>query len=338
MALPPTLRLTILRRLSFLSEDTLQALRFASILGSSFTAHRPVGDAPAARLATCPCVLAEAIAGRVLEDDGDPAPVPPRPDPRRHLRGPAGQRAPRRCTARPGSGSRAPVRPPLQVAEHLARGAARGDAEAIGWLTRAAREAAARSPDVAADLLGRAVELIGRRTIRAATGCWPNGPGSLMWAGTGRAAPKRRAARCSERDHDPMADGPVRICLGLRAAAPADGRATGSTSWSAQPRRRCSTTPNGHGALGWASIARMWLGDLDGCQPTASRPVGGGRSAGDHMTSTIATPCSRVVSLLRRAAGQAAELSRRARSAGRQEPAAGRDTAIPSRSPGAFTS
>ena len=37
MALPPTLRLTILRRLSFLPDDTLQALRAASILGSSFT-------------------------------------------------------------------------------------------------------------------------------------------------------------------------------------------------------------------------------------------------------------------------------------------------------------
>ena len=37
VTLPPTLRLTILRRLSFLPEDTLQALRAASILGSSFT-------------------------------------------------------------------------------------------------------------------------------------------------------------------------------------------------------------------------------------------------------------------------------------------------------------
>ena len=35
--LPPTLRLTILRRLSFLSEDTLQELRVASILGSGFS-------------------------------------------------------------------------------------------------------------------------------------------------------------------------------------------------------------------------------------------------------------------------------------------------------------
>ena len=37
MTLPPTLRLTILRRLSFLPGETLQALRAASILGSGFT-------------------------------------------------------------------------------------------------------------------------------------------------------------------------------------------------------------------------------------------------------------------------------------------------------------
>jgi predicted ATPase len=40
--------------------------------------------------------------------------------------------------------------PAVQVAEHLARGAGAGDAEAITWLTRAAREAATTSPDVAA--------------------------------------------------------------------------------------------------------------------------------------------------------------------------------------------
>jgi DNA-binding CsgD family transcriptional regulator len=37
ISLPPTLGLTILRRLSFLSEDTLQALRCAAILGSGFS-------------------------------------------------------------------------------------------------------------------------------------------------------------------------------------------------------------------------------------------------------------------------------------------------------------
>ena len=37
LTLPPTLRLTILRRLSFLPDQTLQALRAASILGSRFS-------------------------------------------------------------------------------------------------------------------------------------------------------------------------------------------------------------------------------------------------------------------------------------------------------------
>ena len=37
--LPPSLRLTIVRRISFLPDDTLQTLRTASILGTSFTLH-----------------------------------------------------------------------------------------------------------------------------------------------------------------------------------------------------------------------------------------------------------------------------------------------------------
>ena len=135
--LPPTLRLTILRRLSFLSEDTLQALRAASILGSSFTVTElsVTMARPALELSV---VLAEGIAGRVLEEYG--AVIRFRHDlirdaiyedlplsVRRGLHREAGQRL-----AQTGA-------PALQVAEHLARGAGQGDAEAIGWLTRAAR-------------------------------------------------------------------------------------------------------------------------------------------------------------------------------------------------------
>ena len=156
--LPPTLRLTILRRLSFLSEDMLQALRFASILGSSFTVTdlSVTMDRPVVELFG---VLAEGITGRVLEDDGDrlrfrhdvirDAIYEDMPATIRHgLHREAGQRL-----AQTGA-------PTLQVAEHLARGAARGDTEAVGWLSRAAREAAAKSPDVAAALLGRAAALM----------------------------------------------------------------------------------------------------------------------------------------------------------------------------------
>ena len=68
-ALPPTLRLTILRRVSFLPEPALQALRSASILGSGFslTDLATVTGRAAVDLSV---VLREAIRARVLEDDG----------------------------------------------------------------------------------------------------------------------------------------------------------------------------------------------------------------------------------------------------------------------------
>ena len=144
LVLPPTMRLTILRRLSFLSEDSSRrcgrldpGVRFTADL--SVTMDRPVVELFG--------VLAEGIAGRVLGDDGDRLRFrhdvirdaiyedcrrhPPRPAPR----------------GRAAAGADRGARP--QVAEHLARGAARGDTEAVGWLSRAAREAAATSPDVA---------------------------------------------------------------------------------------------------------------------------------------------------------------------------------------------
>jgi len=224
LALPPTLRLTILRRLSFLPDDTLQALRAASILGSSFTVTE-LSVTMARPVLELSRMLAEAITGRVLEDDGDrlrfrhdlirdaiyadlPGSV------RRGLHREAGQRL-------AGAGAAA-----LQVAEQLARGARREDAEAIGWLARAAREAAPTSPDVAADLLDRATRLmnpadpgrphqaagragqqpdVGRpRRSRRGSLPWPAGPrprpergrtrADLPWARpAGGRAPARRA-------------------------------------------------------------------------------------------------------------------------------------------------
>src|SRR5689334_6209502 len=158
LTLPPTLRLTILRRISFLADDTPQALRFASVLGTGFTLTdlAEITGRSAMDLST---TLAEPIRARVLEDDGTrlrfrhdlirdaiyedlPASV------RGALHREAGQRL-----AAAGA-------PASQVAEHLARGARRGDTEAIGYLARAAREAAMTSPGVAAGLFGRAIGLM----------------------------------------------------------------------------------------------------------------------------------------------------------------------------------
>ena len=208
--LPPTLRLTILRRVSFLPEPTLQALRSASILGSGFslTDLATVTGRPAVDLSV---VLGEAIRARVLEDDGarlrfrhelirDAIYEDLTGSVRRALHREAGQRL-----AQAGA-------PSLQVAEHLARGAMTGDTDAVRWLARAAREAAPRSPDVAADLLDRAVGLMapadpGRGRLLAERAS------SLLWAG--RITDAEATCRLLlDRDLDPSLEGAVRICLG----------------------------------------------------------------------------------------------------------------------------
>jgi predicted ATPase len=237
MTLPPTLRLTILRGLSFLPEETLQALRSASILGCSFTLTE-LSMSTARTALNLSVALAEAIAAGVLADDDTrlrfrhdlirdaiyedlPGSV------RLALHREAGQRL-----ADAGASA-------AQVAEHLARGAIPGDVSAIEWLARAAREAATRSPDVAADLLGRAITLMDP-TDSARDRLLAEQAGSLMWAG--RVADSERVCRALlNRAHDPAADGPARTCLGLALLAsghPSDAGARPGRRGPAAHRRR----------------------------------------------------------------------------------------------------
>jgi DNA-binding CsgD family transcriptional regulator len=292
--LPPTLRLTILRRLSFLHEDTLRALRAASILGSGFslTDLAAVTGWLAVDLSA---VLAEAITARVLADDGAvlrfrhdliresiyadlPVSV------RRGLHREAGQRL-----AQSGA-------PSLQVAEHLARGAAHGDAEAIGWLTRAARDEVARSPDVAADLLNRAAGLTdpsdpGRDRLLAERAS------SLMLAG--RIADAEAACLALlDRGDDPLVEGPVRICLGHALLAHGQGRD------ALRELDRAVKSPSLTGAeraygLGWASFARLWLGDLDSAAVSAEQARSAAAAAGDQLSTSIAVASLALVSEFR---------------------------------------
>jgi tetratricopeptide (TPR) repeat protein len=283
LTLPPTLRLTILRRLSFLPEETLQALRSAAILGSSFsltdlsiTTERPV--------LALSLDLAEAITAQVLADDGTrlrfrhdlirdaiytdvPGSV------RLALHREAGQRL---------AGAGAPAR---QVAEQLGRGATPGDAEAIGWLTRAAREAAASSPDTAADLLERAIGLMDPgdpARDRALT----ERAGSLILAGRILDA----VAECRSllsRDHDPQSGATARSCLGR--ALLMQGRAQEAL----QELTLAADSPLLSGAerataLGWACGTRWALGDLAGAAATAERTRSAAAEAGNHVATSIA--------------------------------------------------
>lgn len=67
--LPPSLRLTILRRISFLPDDAIQLLQVASVLGSAFslTDLALISGRPVIELTTA---MTEAIRARVIGDDG----------------------------------------------------------------------------------------------------------------------------------------------------------------------------------------------------------------------------------------------------------------------------
>ena len=284
-SLPPTLRLTMLRRLSFLPEATLQALRAASILGSGFTlTDLSVSTArPALELSQ---LLADGIAGRVLEDDGErlrfrhdlirdaiyedlPLAV------RRGLHREAGQRL------------AAAGRPALPVAEQLARGAGPGDVEAVGWLTRAAREAAPTSPDVAAQLLERAVGLMdpadpGRDGLLAEQAS------SLMWAGhVARAENVCRSLL--DRAHDPTVDEPARACLAQLLIA--HGRPLDALrELNELLRSDALTGAEKTAAWGWASIAHLSVAHLDEAEDAARKALAVVPS-GDHVMASMAKSC-----------------------------------------------
>ena len=292
--LPPTLRLTILRRVSFLPEPALQALRSASILGSGFslTDLATITGRPAVDLAA---VLGEAIRARVLEDDGvrlrfrhelirDAIYQDLAGSVRRALHREAGQRL-----AQSGA-------PALQVAEHLARGASPGDAEAVAWLARAARQAAPRSPEVAADLLGRAAGLMalgdpGRDRLLAERA------GSLMWAG--RSADAEAACRSLlGRDLDPSLEDAVRACLGH--ALLTGGQAPEGLC---ELERACQspllTDAERAEAQAWASFARMLVADLDGAAAAAGEARSVAVAAGDDVATSISMAALAMNSLRR---------------------------------------
>jgi DNA-binding CsgD family transcriptional regulator/tetratricopeptide (TPR) repeat protein len=209
VGIPPSLPLLILHRLSFLAPASLELLRVASVLGSSFAVtdlSLVVGRPTAGLLAA----LEEALAAGILEQRGEllsfrhdlirealyhdlPAPV------RQGLHLDAGR-------ALAGAGAS-----PERVAEQLVRGASPGDTQAVAWLQRAARQAAPRAPMVAVELLGRALELAGPADP-ARDGLLAERAVSLMWSG--RLADAE--AVCHEvlaRTPDTETDATLRLCL-----------------------------------------------------------------------------------------------------------------------------
>jgi DNA-binding CsgD family transcriptional regulator len=282
--LPPNLRLTILRRLSFLPDETLEALRPAAILGSSFSLAE-LSATTGRSVLELSSVLAEALQARVLEDDGErlrfrhdliheaiyedlPASV------RLGLHREAGRRL-----AAAGAGA-------LQVAEHLARGAVPGDAEAVAWLARAAGDAGPRSPAAAAELLERALALAdpadpGRDRLLVERA------GALMWSG--RLAEAEDAFHSLlDREHDPSVAPQARTLLSRTLATQGRVREAPQELECAQRSPGLAGQPQ---AAAWAAeaMARMELGQLDGAVAAAERARTAPALPGDHPAVILAT-------------------------------------------------
>jgi DNA-binding CsgD family transcriptional regulator len=144
---------------------------------------------------------------------------------------------------------------------------------------------AATSPDVAADLLGRAIGLMrpadpGRDRLLAEQA------GSLMWAGgIPHAQAICRALLC--RDHDPGAEGPARICLGYALIAEGHGR-DGLRELERAGESPVLSDAERAGARAWGSLARLSLGDLDGASTAAKQARPAAVSAGNHQATSVA--------------------------------------------------
>jgi len=159
VATPASLPITILRRARLLPTDTLELLSLAAVLGSSFAVAdlATLSHRPAVELVPS---LRAALAAAVLEESGDRLAF-------RHdlIHAALYQDLPlslrRSLHHEFGRALAAAGAPAYRVAEHLARGAERGDRQAVDWLARAGREAAPSAPQVAVQLLSQAIELAG---------------------------------------------------------------------------------------------------------------------------------------------------------------------------------
>ena len=294
VALPPSLRLTILRRLGYLPDDVMEVLRAAAILGARFTIQDLSISTGLAAVALAPTVT-EAVGVRVLEEDGDRlrfrhdlirealyADIPT--SLRLALHREAGQRL---------AAVGAPAR---LVAEQLSRGATKGDLEAVTWLTTAAREAASRSPDIAVELFGRAIDLM-EDSDRERPAVLAEHASALMSAG--RVTEAASAWRSLlHPHHDAASRALAHTGLGLVLLAlgrPRDGLDQLQLGLEVQDGDELGRA----GGLGWACICRMWLGDLDGALVTAEQARAAAAASQHHTATAIATAMVAVVSMLR---------------------------------------
>ena len=192
---------------------------------------------------------------------------------RRGLHREAGQRL---------AGAGAPLQ---QIAEQLSRGATQGDAEAIRWLTTAARAAADRSPEVSVALLQRALELTeptdpGRDQLRLEVAT------CQMFAGQGADAVDGCRALL-DIGHDAAVQASARVCLGHALLA------AGQPYAALEELRQAGSggylpAADAADADAWAGLASLFVGDLEGAAALADRARTAALASGNSVAVSVA--------------------------------------------------
>jgi DNA-binding CsgD family transcriptional regulator len=278
---PPSLRLTILRSLASLSAPCLEVLRLASILGTRFSpqdlclfAARPMTEL------TGP--LRDGLEAGFLYEQGDELAFhhelvweaiyedQPR-GVRRALHIAAGE-------ALAASGAPAP-----RVAAHLERGAEPGDARAIEWLRRAAREVALGAPAAAVGLLRRARELAG--DLQAHAGLLIELVVALSWSGRLDEA-ERLARDVLSGPHDRSVDAALRLVL-ARALTLSGRNAEAVRDVEAALANGSAPEPERSELLAWGALAVFPVDPARG-EAWATEALGAAERAGLDSAAYIA--------------------------------------------------
>jgi DNA-binding NarL/FixJ family response regulator len=304
---PPTLRLTILRRLKALSEPTLELLRLGAVLGRTFSLAdlATVLARPAAELLRG---LDEARRAGVLTEAGARLAF-------RHdlvhealynelaLGVRAGlHRDVARALAAAGASA-------LQVAQHLLLGASPGDAQAVDWLRRAAKQAAPRAPALAGELLARAAELsdpsaVGHDLLVAERVT------ALLWSGRVVEA-EALAAEVLGRAHDPAVEGLLRLARARalfivgRIQEGLQVLEAGEASHALASSERAQFQAD-------RSYGKVMLGQLDEAERLAQSARETAEASDDDLAWCVATSASSLAAFFRGDLGPAIDLARAA--------------------------
>ena len=304
---PPTLRLTILRRLGTLSQPTLELLRLAAVLGRSFTLMdlATVLDCPVKQLVPA---LEEARRAGVLGECGERLAF-------RHelvhealYRDlPVGVRAGlhgdvARALSTAGASA-------LQVAQHLVLGSSPGDVRAVETLRRAAGEAAARAPSMAAELLARAVELSDSSSADR-DALLAERVTALLWSGRVAEA-AALADEVLSRAHDPHVEGSLRLARG-RALFIVGRIEEGLRVLEATDDGRALTPGERSQLLADRAYGKAMSGCLEEADGLARTARDAAEAAGEDLAWCVATSASSLVAFFRGDLSSSIDLAREA--------------------------